>query len=78
MNNVFKSTENRILAKRVKGKFTNPTEDIANIRVLSGGVSSVAGQVYDSDTGGFRAGSVVEAVNVGTKGNARYVVKVAN
>ncbi len=70
MKDVFKAAENRILAKRVKAKFTPPAEEVRKVRVLSSGVASVAGQVYNSETGGYRPGDIVEAVNIGTKGNA--------
>lgn len=72
MKDVFKAAENRILAKRVRDKFTPKAEEVRKVRVLSSGVASVAGQVYNAETGGFRAGDIVEAVNVGTKGNAHY------
>lgn len=77
MKDVFAMAQNRILAKRVKGKFTPKAEEVRNVRVLSSGVASVAGQVYNAETGGYRAGDVVEAVNVGTKGNAHYQAKLS-
>lgn len=78
MSKVFNRAQSRVLARRVKEKFTPDKEDLTKVRVVSGGVAQVAGQVYNSATGGFRAGTVVEATNVGTAGNAQYVAKYAS
>lgn len=78
MSKVFNRAQSRVLARRVKEKFTPDKEDLTKVRVVSGGVAQVAGQLYNSATGGFRAGTVVEATNVGTAGNAQYVAKYAN
>lgn len=72
MTNAFRRAENRILAKRVKGKFETPVEDVAHVRVLSDKAVSVAGTLYPANTAGYRPGDVIEAVNVKTKGNAEY------
>jgi len=78
MSKVFNRAQSRILSKRVKAKFTPDKEDLTKVRVVSGGVAQVAGQVYNSATGGFRAGEVVEATNIGTAGNAHYVAKFSS
>lgn len=71
----FDRTTARLLAQRVKKKFTNPEEDIANVRVMANGVAATGGQVYNADVAGHRPGTVVKAVNVGSKAKAHYVAQ---
>lgn len=71
MRDTILSTQNRLLANRVKRKFAK-SDDAENVRVLSPGVVSANGQIYDGDTGGQRSGSVIKAINVGSKAAAYY------
>lgn len=74
----FDRTTARLLAQRVKKKFTNSEEDIANVRVMANGVAATGGQVYNADVAGHRPGTVVKAVNVGSKAKAHYVAQFGN
>lgn len=74
----FDRTTARLLAQRVKKKFTNPEEDIANVRVMANGVAATGGQVYNADVAGHRPGTVVKAINVGSKAKAHYVAQFGN
>jgi hypothetical protein len=78
VSRIIKKAQNRLLKKRVDKRFVTPTEDVANVCVQSGGVVAVGNAAYKSETAGIKPGKIVEAVNVGTVANARYVAKHVN
>jgi hypothetical protein len=78
MSRMITKAQNRILKRRIDKKFVTPEADTANVRVQSGGVVAVGNASYKSETNGIKPGKIVEAVNIGTAANAKYVAKFGN
>jgi hypothetical protein len=78
MSRMITKAQNRILKQRIDKKFVTPEDDTASVRVQSGGVVAVGNASYKSETNGIKPGKIVEAVNIGTAANAKYVAKFGN